>query len=134
MLVSALAANEIASERTRAWFDRQVGDDLVIREWVVTEFSAALSIKLRTGALIATQRARALAMFGVMIERSLRILPIEGAQFRVAARLCDQFALGPRAGDALHLAVAFDRAATLCSLDRRQVEAAGALGVMAELI
>jgi predicted nucleic acid-binding protein len=73
-------------------------------------------------------------MFGGMIERSPRVLPIEGPQFRVATRLCDQFAPGLRAGDALHLAVAFDRGATLCSLDRRQVDAAGALGVMPELV
>jgi predicted nucleic acid-binding protein len=134
VLVSVLTANEVASERARAWLDRQDGGDLVISEWVVAEFSAALSIKLRTGALVETQRARALAIFGAMVERSLRVLPIEGAQFRVAARLCDQFALGLKAGDALHLAVAFDRGATLCSLDRRQIEAAGSLGVMAELI
>ncbi len=132
--VSALTANEVASEQARAWFDGQDGGDLVISEWVVAEFSAALSIKLRTGALIEPQRARALAIFGAMVERSLRVLPIEGAQFRVAARLCDQYASGLKAGDAFHLAVASDRGATLCSLDRRQVEAAGSLGVMAELV
>ena len=62
ILVSAVSANEAASERVQVWFDRQ------------------------------------------------------------------------EAGDAPHLAVAFDNGATLCSLDRRQVEAAGILGVMAELI
>jgi predicted nucleic acid-binding protein len=134
VLVSALTANEIASERVRAWFDGQDGGDLVISGWVVAEFSAALSIKLRTGALIETQRAQALAIFGAMVERSLRVLPIEGAHFRVAARICDQYASGLKAGDALHLAMAFERGATLYSLDRRQVEAAASLGIMAELI
>ena len=134
VLVSAVTANEAASERVRAWFDRQQAGDLVISEWVATEFSAALSIKLRTGALSLTQRAQALGIFGAMRDSSLRFLSIESAHFRVAARLCDQFSLGLKAGDALHLAVAFDNGATLCSLDRRQVEAAGSLGVMAELI
>ena len=134
LLVSTVTANEIASVRAKAWFDRQDAGDLVISEWVVAEFSAALSIKLRTGTLAAAQRARALAIFSGMVEQSLKVLPVENSQFRVAARLCDQFALGLRAGDALHLAIALDHGATLCTLDRRLAEAAGPLGVMAELI
>ncbi len=134
VLVSALTANEDASARVRAWFDRQGAGNLTISEWAVAEFSAALSLKLRTGALVETQRARALAIFGDMARESLLVLPVEAGHFRLAARLCDQFATGLRAGDALHLAVAFAHGATLRSLDRRQVEAAGSLGVVAELI
>ena len=87
VLVSALT-HEAASAGTRAWFDRQETGDLVISDWVVTEFSAALSIKLRTGAIVA-----------------------------------DQFALGLRAADALHLAVVLDHGAVMCTLDRRLADA-----------
>ena len=122
VLVSALT-HEAASAGTRAWFDRQETGDLVISDWVVTEFSAALSIKLRTGAIVADQRAEALTIFARMAERSLTVLPVERAQFRAAARLADQFALGLRAADALHLAVVLDHGAVMCTLDRRLADA-----------
>ena len=131
--MSALT-NEAASHRVRAWFTSQNSDDLVISDWVVTEFSAALSIKLRTGAIMEVKRAEALAEFRRLVNRSFTVLPVERSQFGVAARLADQFMLGLRAADALHLAIAHDHGATLCTLDRRLAEAAGPLGVMAELI
>ena len=46
-----------------------------------------------------------------------------------AARITDQYRLGLRAGDALHLAICTDHGATLCTLDRRLGEAGAALGV-----
>lgn len=134
VLVSVLTANERASSRARAWLDRQPPDDLAISDWVVAEFSAALSIKLRTGALVETQRARALALFTDISAASLRMLAVNASHFRIAARFCDQAASGLRAGDALHLAIALDHGARLHSLDRRQVEAAASFGVQAQLI
>ena len=49
-------------------------------------------------------------------------------QFRTAARFVDQYALGLRAGDALHLAICADHGVTLCTLDRRLSETGPALG------
>ncbi len=37
--------------------------------------------------------------------------------------------MGLRAGDALHLAICANQGATLCTLDRRLIDAATALGV-----
>ncbi|MBA3810845.1 MAG: type II toxin-antitoxin system VapC family toxin [Caulobacteraceae bacterium] len=133
VLVSALI-NEAASARVRAWFDRQGSSDFVVSDRVVAEFSAALPIKLRMGAIVAEQRAEALTVFGRLSERSFRVLPVERAEFRAAARLADQFALGLRAADALHLAVVLDYGAILCTLDRRLAGAAAELGVTAELL
>src|SRR5205807_6668753 len=99
-----------------------------------TEFSSALSIKLRTGQINARHRADALAMFTRLSADSLAILPVSGLQFRAAARFADQHALGLRAGDALHLAICADHGATLCTLDRRLGEAGLALGVKTKLL
>ena len=52
----------------------------------------------------------------------------------MAARFADQYALGLRAGDALHLAICADRGAIICTLDRRLAEAALALGVETALL
>ena len=65
---------------------------LAINDWVITEFSAALAMKLRSGEIEAIHRAEALA---------------HPAQHRQL--------LGLRAGDALHLAICADHGATLCT-------------------
>ena len=106
----------------------------MISDWVVTEYSAALSIKLRTQQLIPEDRAEALAAFSRLCTEALTILPVATSQFRAAALLADQYALGLRAGDALHVAVCADQGATLCTLDRRLAQVGGACGVKIILV
>jgi predicted nucleic acid-binding protein len=60
---------------------------------------------------------------------SFTTLAVSAAHFRAAAGFPGQHALGLRAADALHLAIAADRGATLRALDRRMVEAGEALGI-----
>jgi predicted nucleic acid-binding protein len=133
LLVAALT-NEAETERMQAWLAAQQAGELAISDWVITEFSSALSIKLRTGQLQPTHRADALALFTQLAAESFLHLPISGLQFRTAARFSDQYTLGLRAGDALHLAICADHGATLCTLDRRLGEAGAALGVKTMLL
>jgi predicted nucleic acid-binding protein len=118
----------------QAWLGEQEPSRLAISDWVITEFSAALSMKLRTGQLEAAHRAAALAMFWRLSVNSFSILIISGLQFRTAARFADHHTLNLRAGDALHLAICADHGATLCTLDRRLSEAGPALGVKTILL
>jgi len=118
----------------QAWLGAQAPDSLAISEWVATEFSSALSIKLRTGHIEARHRAEALAMFVRLGAESFTLLAISAIQFRTAAHFADQYALGLRASDALHLAICADHGATLCTLDRRLSEAGPALGVKTMLL
>jgi uncharacterized protein len=133
VLVAALT-NETETLRMQKWLGAQAPGDLTISEWVATEFSAALSIKIRTGQIEPWHRAEALAAFTRLWVDSLETLPISGAQFRSAARFADQHAFGLRAGDALHLAIAADHGATIVTLDRGLAEAASAFGVSARLL
>jgi predicted nucleic acid-binding protein len=133
LLVAALT-REIKTERVLTWLDDQEPTELAISEWVATEFSAALSIKLRTGQIEASGRAGALAKFAGLCAESLAVLPISDIHFRTAARFADQHALGLRAGDALHLAICADHGATLYTLDRRLSEAGSALGMSTTLL
>jgi hypothetical protein len=128
LLVAALT-NEEETSRVQKWLGDQTPEDLTISEWVTTEFSSALSIKVRTGQIQVSHRADALAMFTRLCSDSLTILPVSNSQFRTAARFADQYALALRAGDALHLAVCAENGATLCTLDRRLGEAGPLLGV-----
>jgi predicted nucleic acid-binding protein len=60
LLVAALTV-EANSSGVQTWLSQQAPGDLVISDWVEAEFSAALSIKLRTGQLAVEHRSRALA-------------------------------------------------------------------------
>ncbi|MBT5263711.1 MAG: type II toxin-antitoxin system VapC family toxin [Rhodospirillaceae bacterium] len=133
VLVAALT-NEIATSRVQTWLGAQQPGDLFVSDWVTTELSSVLSIKMRTGQLEMEHRAAALAMFARLVSDSLTILPISGAYFRTAARFADQHALGLRADDALHLAVAGDQGQTLVTLDQRLASASLTLGVSTQLL
>jgi uncharacterized protein len=129
VLVAALT-NGTQTVSVQAWLGAQASESLVISDWVVTEFSSALSIKLRSGQIDATHRAAALTMFARLSAESLSKLPVTASEFLAAARFADQYAMGIRAGDALHLAICASHGATLCTLDRRLIDAGPRLGVV----
>ncbi len=128
LLVSALTQEE-STPAMQAWLAQQDAGRLAISDWVVTEFSSALAIKLRTRALRAQDRAAALATLTRLTANSLDLLPVSRQAFRTAARFVDQAALNLRAGDALHLAICAEAGATLCTRDQRLAAAAPQLGV-----
>lgn len=79
-------------------------------------------------------QAQALAQFNILVAETLAVWPVSHDDFLAAARMAGQHATGLRAGGALHLAVAANRGAPLVSLDRGQVEAGTALGVVTALL
>jgi uncharacterized protein len=133
IMVAALS-REARTADVQDWLGSRQAGELAISDWVITEFSAALSMKLRGGLLQAPERAEAMAVFAETVEASFHVLPVTGTDFRVAARFADQHSTGLRAGDALHLAVAANHGARIRALDKGLVAAAEALGVSAALI
>jgi len=127
-------ANEAATRRVQTWLGRQEPETLLISDWVLTELASALSIKVRTGELSAADRARLVEVFTRLRTESLTVLPISRNHFVTAGRVVEQVSLGLRAADALHVALAAEYGATLCTLDRRLAEAATTLAVNAELV
>jgi uncharacterized protein len=133
LLVAALT-NEARTPAIQEWLAAQRPDDLALSDWVITEFSGALSVKVRSGQIDPEQRAEVLATFNALTERSFNVLDVTRRDFHVAARFADQHATGLRSGDALHLAIATAHGARICALDRVLVTAATALGVSATLL
>jgi predicted nucleic acid-binding protein len=133
VLVAALT-REPESARVQAWLAAQPADELAISAWVETEFSSALSLKLRTGKLETVERAMAMSRLSALGAASLTWVGIGPEHFRAAARYADRHELGLRAPDALHLAVAAGHGALLCTLDRRLTAAGLALGVETRLV
>jgi len=80
----------------------------------------ALGLKVRTGALTNSQADAVLDAYQHTLVPALVMLEIEGRDFRHA--------------DALHLAIAVGRGATLCSLDAGLVGAAKGLRLPAKLL
>ena len=128
VLVSALT-NEAASPATLAWLSQQDLIKLAVSDWVATEFSAALSVKMRTGTIDAIKRAQSLRRFADFAALSFTNYPVEPVHFRAAALLADRYQLGLRAGDALHLAISSSNGAILVTRDRRLAEAAADLHI-----
>ncbi len=133
LLVSALVGEE-ASDRILAWLAEKAGDHLVISDWCVTEFSSALSVKLRNGAISPEQRAETLAAWAALREASLETAPVVASNFRLAADFCERAKLGLRAGDALHLAIAAAHGHSIATLDAVQANAALEFGIPIETV
>jgi len=128
VIVAALTIEE-RTPAAQAWLYGRAAPELLISDWVITEFSSALSLKLRTRQIDMDGRSTAQSSFNRFLSESLALVTVTPGQFRTAARFAEHQDLGLRAGDALHLAIASEYGATLCSLDRRLVEAGPALGV-----
>lgn len=122
---------ELETPKVQNWLEARMAERLVISDWVVTEFSAAMSMKLRTGQLSGEQRASALNLFNQIVADSMIVAPVIQKHFTLAARFANQASSGLRAGDALHLAIAADIGAVLCTRDRRLLDAAIAQAVPA---
>ena len=107
---------------------------LATSSWSVTELHSALGLKVRTKALSQAQAETVLQGFERSLAPGLLMLELEPQDFRNANACLRGWSTSLRAADALHLAIASGRGATLCSLDAPFVAAAQQLGLRAELL
>ncbi|MFN3720443.1 MAG: type II toxin-antitoxin system VapC family toxin [Rhizobium rhizophilum] len=133
-IIVALLAREPAAERVSEWLREQTPGSLHVSGWTMTEFSSALSLKLRTGQIHIAQKSTALAAFNRLVSRSLVVLPVASPDFHAAARLCDRSELGLRAGDSLHIAIAVRSGLPISTLDKVMAVACHVIGHPAQFI
>ena len=123
-----------AHSNTAAAFLEQANAPLAISSWSITELHSALGLKVRTKALSPSQAEAVLQGFERSLAPGLLELELEPQDFRNANACLRGWRSRLRAGDALHLAIASGRGATLCSLDALFVAAAQQLGLDALLL
>jgi uncharacterized protein len=128
VIVSSLAT-ETATARAQAWLKDNSSKGLAISPWVTAEFHSALAMKLRLKIVSADERARILHEFNHLKRQGLHIFDVDADHFRAAADYSSHENLALRAADALHLAIASDNGAALCTLDQTLFDAAKALGI-----
>ncbi len=102
----ALVSNEPTAPALKRWVAGLGDAALCSSDWCVPEVASALALKVRTGQIDEVQADAAWDSFGQACDGLLDLLPMQAADFSLAAQMCRVLASGLRAGDALHLAVA----------------------------
>lgn len=125
--VAALADEPLGSSARRAIASDRGGRPL-ISDWVVTEFSSAIALKVRSGKLAEADAHRIIAFFHE-VAAEFEHLPVERSHFYRAAEFCRAFSTGLRGPDALHLAIGEAAGALILTLDTGMDTAGAALGV-----
>jgi uncharacterized protein len=103
----ALLTNESTAPAIRRWYAEDNHSVFVTSDWVLSEFSSALSLKVRTGQLTTTQADAVQKTFDSFIEGGIRLVEVSRQAFRHSAKLIQSMP-ELRADDALHLAVALE--------------------------
>ena len=133
-LFVASVIREVGTEAAKTYLSDRSDQPLLISRWVVTEFSSALALKVRTGTITASEQSAALIMFRRFSTLRLQVVNVDPVDFDVAAALCDQSGVPLRAGDALHVAVCKRIGARLATFDGGLAAAAGHHGVSTDYL
>ena len=126
--------HEAGWEALVAWLSRHQDASLIISDWVVTEFAAALSVKPRTAAIDELVRTAIADQLKMPRQQVLQTVPISSSHFHMAAHFARRAQPGLRAGDALHVAMAAEAGAAIRTMDKRLARAALEIGVTVEFV
>lgn len=101
----------------------------IISDFVVGEVFSAIGIKLRRGEIDRPAADGLVFEFQLLASRYGQKIAMQPEDMGQAAELVRRFEFGLRMPDALHLALAQRLGSPLATLDKRQTEAARALGI-----
>jgi predicted nucleic acid-binding protein len=114
----ALCTTEPKSDAVDKWHENSSAK-MISSTWTFTEFSSALSLKVRTNQITEKQSREAWKKFDTLCQNDIELLPIESKTYYSAGILVIDSKSNLRAGDALHLAVAKAlKAKSLITLDK----------------
>ena len=130
----ALCTKEQKSDDAAKWYTNSSAK-MISSTWAFTEFSSALSLKVRTSQITEKQSREAWKKFDALCQNDIELLPIESKAYYSAGILVVDSKSNLRAGDALHLAVAKQlKSKSLATLDKVLAKNAGILKIQTVLI
>lgn len=130
----ALCTTEPKSDDVAKWYINSSAK-MISSTWAFTEFSSALSLKVRTGQITEKQSREAWKKFDGLCQNDIELLPIENKVYYSAGILVIGSKSNLRAGDALHLAVAKQlKSKSLATLDKVLAKNASNVKIQAVLI
>lgn len=131
-VIVALLTVEPRTQDVTTWY-AGLRDAPTCSDWLLTEFSSALSIKLRTGQITEANAKRVRKEFESLTEGGIRVVQVSRDAFRHAAEMVKLHDHSLRARDSLHLAVALELGAShMATLDRTLTENAKRKGMKNE--
>jgi predicted nucleic acid-binding protein len=132
-IIIAYLTPEAHSHAAQA-FMRSAGDPLTISSWSEVELMSALGVKLRTRQFSDVRANDVIDSYSRLVSPHLDRLDVEDADHRNAAMLLHGWQTALRAGDALHLAIAAARGATVYTFDHGLIAAGIVLGIPVILV
>jgi uncharacterized protein len=115
--IVALLTSEPKTQDVVNWY-AGLRDSPYCADWLLTEFSSAVSIKLRTRQLTEAHAKLVRKEFNLLVTGGIRLVPVSRAAFKQAADMIKPHRFALRAGDSLHLAVALELGAShMATLD-----------------
>jgi predicted nucleic acid-binding protein len=114
----ALCTTEQKSDAVDKWHASSSAK-MISSTWTFTEFSSALSLKVRTKQLSEKQSREAWKKFDTLCQNDIELMPLESKTYYSAGILVIDSKSNLRAGDALHLAAAKSfKAKSIITLDK----------------
>ena len=130
----ALCTSEPKSDAVDKWHNNSSAK-MISSTWAFTEFSSALSLKVRTNQITEQQSREAWKKFDTLCQNDIELLPIESKTYYSAGILVIDGKSNLRAGDALHLAAAKAfKAKSIITLDKLLQKNASRLKIKAIVI
>lgn len=127
-----LLFQESTSGRIDNFIRRQRGGELAVSHWTLLEFPSVLAREVRMGQLDRQASLEAESRFVALIAESFAVHLPTGADFDLARAYLQRHETRLRIGDAFHLAIAKNHAASMIhSLDAGLLRAARLLGLPA---
>lgn len=122
--LAPLILEEASSARVEAYIGRLPRTELCVSQWVRVEFASLLAREVRTGGLLERDALAAASQFEEMLTESYQVISPQAADYDLAREFILHFPTALRAGDALHLALAKNHAATsVLTLDKGMLKA-----------
>ncbi len=117
-ILVALCTTEEKSDAVDKWYEKSTVK-MFSSTWAFTEFSSALSLKVKTNQITEKQSREAWKKFDNLCQNDIELLPSESKTYYSAGMLVVDSKSNLRSGDALHLAAAKQfKSKSLATLDK----------------